>query len=447
MKKTIKLAVVAALALGTTSVFATNGSNLIATGAKSRGMGGTSIGISHGAESGLSNPALITSVKGTEISFGGTVFMPKVSNTNSIIVPTGAPGTANPTGQANESSSASSKADLSVIPEISIANKVSDNFYWGIGMWGTAGMGVDYRDQANSGQMNMVTNLQLMQFGVPLAFKVGGFSLAVTPLLQYGSLDINYAMSPNLQNAMMWMMTGGAQGNPAAQFGGATTPQTVGAGVGQDLKFGYNIGLAYQVAGLTVGAIYKSQIDMEYEGVLSSTAGAMTINPATGMPMYTNDKLSTPAEMGVGISYKIAGSTIAIDYKEIAWSDAEGYKDFKWEDQSVYALGYEYAAKSWAIRLGYNYAKSPISDQINTATGSNGLTGGTINTFNLLGFPGIIETHYTIGTTVSINKQTSVDITYVMAPEATETYKNFLGQDITTKHKQTSVTLGLNYIF
>jgi len=40
MKKTIKLAVVAALALGATSAFATNGSNLIATGAKARGMGG-----------------------------------------------------------------------------------------------------------------------------------------------------------------------------------------------------------------------------------------------------------------------------------------------------------------------------------------------------------------------------------------------------------------------
>jgi len=70
MKKTIKLAVVAALALGTTSVFATNGSALIGMGAKARGMAGLGIGMSHGAESALVNPALITSVKGTEVSFG-----------------------------------------------------------------------------------------------------------------------------------------------------------------------------------------------------------------------------------------------------------------------------------------------------------------------------------------------------------------------------------------
>ncbi|WP_304546016.1 hypothetical protein [Sulfurimonas microaerophilic] len=110
MKKTIKLAVVAALALGATSAFATNGSTLIGMGAKSRGMAGTGIGMTHGAESALTNPALITSVKNTEVSFGGTLFMPDV-NTN--IGGAGAPDSA---------------ADMNVIPEVSIASKITDNF-------------------------------------------------------------------------------------------------------------------------------------------------------------------------------------------------------------------------------------------------------------------------------------------------------------------------------
>ena len=42
--------------------------------------------------------------------------------------------------------SSDSDADMSMIPEVSIASKVGDNFFWGIGMWGTAGMGVDYRE-------------------------------------------------------------------------------------------------------------------------------------------------------------------------------------------------------------------------------------------------------------------------------------------------------------
>ncbi|DAB30989.1 MAG TPA: aromatic hydrocarbon degradation protein [Sulfurimonas sp. UBA12504] len=426
MKKTIKLAVVAALALGTTSAFATNGSNLIGLGAEARGMGGVGIGMAHGAESGLANGALITSVESTEISFGGTIFMPKVSNENTLWDGVNPPFT----------SSEDSAANMSVIPEVSIASKVTDNFYMGVGMWGTAGMGVDYRD-ANSimsggAQMQMVTNLQLMQFGVPLAYKTSGLSLSITPVLQYGSLDINYE-HPGQPNGL-----GGYIINPGTNYG---------TGVAQDLKFGYNLGASYEISGVTIGAVYKSQIDMEYEGVMSKTVNAFS---TTGT--YANDVLSTPAEMGIGASYTFSGNTIAIDYKRIKWSDAKGYQDFEWEDQNVLALGYQYATSDWAARVGYNYSKSPISEQtvVNPGTdvpNSAGLQPGTVNTFNLLGFPGIVESHITVGGTYNVSKQTSVDLAYAYAPEVTNTYKNFAAQDITTKHSQSSVSAQVNFKF
>jgi len=419
MKKTIKLAVVAALALGATSAFATNGSNMIATGAKATAMGGTGIGMSHGAESALVNPALITSVEGTEISFGGTLFMPNVKNTNNI---------------GYGASSAESDAKLSVIPEVSIASKMSENFYMGVGMWGTAGMGVDYRDAntvATGGtQMQMVTNLQLMQFGVPLAYKANNFSAAITPLLQYGSLDINYEypgspnpLDPNKSGANM------------------------GTGVAQDLKFGYNLGVAYKLSNLTIGATYKSQIDMKYKNVLTKNVSAFS---TTGS--YANDSLSTPSEMGIGASYQFNANTIALDYKQIKWTEAKGYQDFDWKDQSVIAVGYQYTAKTWAARLGYNYSKSPISEQtvanpMTDMPNSAGLQPGTANTFNLLGFPGIVESHMTVGGSYNISDKTSVDLAYVYTPEVSNTYKNFAAQDITTTHSQTALSAQLNYKF
>ena len=407
MKKTIKLAVVAALALGATSAFATNGAALIGMGAKARGMAGTGIGMSHGAESALTNPALITSVEKTEISFGGTLFMPDVSY--------GSQG----------GTTADSDADMNVIPEISLATKINDNFYVGIGMWGTGGMGVDYRDAAASaGTMNMVTNLQLMQFGVPLAYTTNGFSVAITPILQYGSLDINYVADT----------TGDGNANDN------------GMGVAQDLEFGYNIGLAYAVNGLTIGAIYKSKIDMEYKGFDHVVA------PFTATGTYDNNKLSTPAELGIGVSYAMAEHTVAIDYKQIKWSDAKGYEDFEWDDQNVISLGYEYKTKGWAARVGYNYASSPISQQSLAYNNSAGLNGDTINMFNLLGFPGIVESHYAVGGTYNINEQTSVDLAFTYAPEKTETYKAYnrtagAEYDITTKHSQTAVSAQLNFDF
>jgi len=419
MKKTIKLAVAAALALGATSAFATNGANLIGVGAKARGMGGVGIGVSHGAESTLANPALITSVKDTEISFAGTIFMPNVKNNNTVDF-TQVPGLG-----FDLSSEATSEANMNVIPSVSIASKITENFYMGVGIWGTAGMGVDFRDTANTGQFNMVTNLQIMQFGLPLAYKTNGVSVAVTPVLQYGSLDMNY---------------NGLDGNG------------VGAGVAQDLQFGYNLGLAYEIKGFTVGATYKSQIDMNYDDQLSSAMAGFL-----GAGAYTNEQLSTPAEIGLGIGYTTGEHTIGFDYKNIAWSSAKGYEDFKWKDQNVYAIGYEFATKSWALRAGYNYSESPIEEQQLGTMGSfstglpspadNGDTAGLINALNLLGFPATVESHITLGGTYNVNEKTSFDLAFAYAPETTNTFDHFAAQPMTVKHSQTSVSAGVNFAF
>ena len=423
MKKTIKLALAASMILGASSAFATNGSTLIGVGAKARAMGGAGIGISHGAESALVNPALITSVKNTEVSFGGTVFMPSVS--------------ANMGAGAKDS-----VADMNVIPSVSIVSKVNDNFHWGIGMWGTAGMGVDYRKETGyTSNFQMVTNLQIMQFGVPLAYTTDNFSVGITPVLQYGALDMNF-------NGVFDTATAFANAQAAA----ATTAVGFGAGVAQDLKMGVNLGLAYEVADVTIGASYKSQIDMEYTGIIS---GASQVFADFGMfgGVALGDKLSTPAEMGAGVSYSMGESTIALDYKMIQWSQAEGYKDFKWEDQSVIAVGYEYATKSWAARLGYNYASNPVKAQA-AAVGTDA-TGSAINMLNALGFPAIVESHVTLGAGYAFNDTTSLDLSYVYALEAKEDYTTagFAGfgptnpTNVAVVHSQQSVTFQLNYIF
>ena len=148
--------------------------------------------------------------------------------------------------------------------------------------------------------------------------------------------------------------------------------------------------------------------------------------------------------------------TIALDYKQIQWSDAKGYKDFEWDDQNVISLGYEYKTKGWAARIGYNYASSPISQKSQAYNNAAGLNGDTINMFNLLGFPGIVESHYAVGGTYNINEQTSVDLAFTYAAENTETYKAYYNTgnpltsfeyDITTKHSQTGVSVQLNFDF
>ncbi|MDY0115979.1 MAG: outer membrane protein transport protein [Sulfurimonadaceae bacterium] len=373
-----------------TSLFATNGSNLIGLGSKARGMGGIGIGYSHGAESGLSNGALITSVDKTEISIGATLFMPDVTFDNGM-----------------GGGSYKSKADMNIIPEISLATRVNEHFYFGIGMWGTAGMGVDYRSHTDN--FAMVTNLQLMQFGVPLAYKQDMFSLSITPVIQYGSLDINYE----------------------------TPAGNVGSGVSQDLALGYNIGAAIHYDDFTFGLMYKSQIDMEYTSQLSKAMGGFGV-------IYTNDTLSTPAEIGLGISYKYDKNIFAFDYKQLRFADAKGYKDFLWENQNVFAFGYMFDAEDYALRLGYNYAKSPIKDR--------GLAYSLENTLNLLGFPAIVESHITVGATYHFSPIVSLDGAYVHALETKQSADVYNPDGATTrkieaKHSQSSFSVQLNYLF
>jgi long-chain fatty acid transport protein len=416
MKRLVTLSLVAA-----TSLFATNGDHLIGVGTKSRGMGGAGIGISHCAESTLQNPALITCTKGTSISFGGTIFMPDVK------------------AKMGQAAMHESDADMNIIPGVAISHKLNSNWYLGIGMWGTAGMGVDYRKAKqvpgqDSGNMHMVSNLQLMQFGTSLAYTTGVFGLAVTPILQYGSLDINFQ---------------DFQGN------------NIGDGLAQDLGFGFNLGAYYDLQnGVTLGAVYKSKIDMEYENQLSNATKPFV--DAGIFPQAMGDHLEQPSEMGVGIGYKYGDHAFAFDYKRINWSDAKGYKDFRWDDQDVYALGYQLKDGAWRFRLGYNHASNPIKEapsgpQVISAGNYAQAGGNALNLFNLLGFPATVEDHYTIGGGYEFSDNFYVDFAYVYAPKTTTTMKTIVGLnpqtgdmyigDTSVDHSQSSLSLQLSYRF
>jgi long-chain fatty acid transport protein len=398
MKKTVQPAVAAVMVLGAASAWATNGDTLIGLGAKARGMGGIGIGTSHGAESALANPAMITTVRSTEVSFGGTIFMPDVAYDGGA-------------------GYVQSDADMNVIPEVSIAARLDEHVYLGVGIWGTGGMGTDYRDDAAGSTMHMVTNLQLMQFGLPLAYTRNGFSFGATALVQYGALDINYENGTN-----------------------------AGAGMAQDIAFGYSLGAAYNfetagLSGLTLGLVYKSAIEMDYKDQLTNATAPFEAAGVTGIP----EELEQPVEYGAGVSYAAAHHTVAFDYKRILWSSATGYKDFGWQDQNVYSFGYQYAATRWQVRMGYNYAENPI-DELEWMT--NG--GAALNMFNLLGFPATVEQHCTVGGTYALNDHISMDAAYVYAPEVEErfTSANTSGPvEIGSKHSQSSVSLQVSFAF
>ncbi len=386
MKKIALISTITAM-----SLFATNGDSLIGLGDQARGMGGVGIATYFGAENALTNPALLTNSKGFEFDFGATYFSPDI-----------------------KVNGYTSKADTNMIPEVSLSSRINDRWSYGIGMFGSAGMGTDWRDVPQLFKSR--TNLLLMKVAPSVAYKVNNnLSVGFAPILQYGALDISFY-------------------NPMP------TPHQFGPGVSDDFGIGFQVGLAYKMLPTTtLGFTYKSAIDMVYDKQIKDAGQEFGLN--------LTDHLEQPEEYGIGISHNYGNYTFAADYKKINWSKAKGYKDFKWDDQDVVALGAKYEnCGSW-YSIGYNYAKSPIKSLPvpNPMAPSANMM---LNTLNFIMFPATAENHYTFGYGRKLTQHLTFGFNIVYAPKVTKeaTAATSTGK-VKTEHSETSSTISFKYNF
>lgn len=432
MKKTKLAFAIAAAAMVSTPVLATNGDNLIGLGAQARALGGTGTAAFFGAENALTNPALLGKSVGTEFSIGGTAFMPDVEVTTNVATQPGQPA-----------AKQKSENDMNIIPEVALSTRINENLTFGLGMFGSAGMGVDYRDNGGlpagspmaggadgTGLFNGYSNLQLMKFAPSLAYNADNFGLGFAPVIQYGSLDINYKRFD--------------QGSGAVN--------NVGNGMSTDLGFGFNLGGYFDITKeLTIALAYQSAISMEYEDQITTAAAGFNV-PA-GM---LSDDLEQPAEIKIGIAYTMDNWMFTADAKQIKWGSAEGYKDFNWDDQEVFAIGAKYSGKDYWLGAGFNYASDPI-EVMNDQSGNmmaDGLA-QTVNLFNNHFFPGIVEKHFTFGGGYNLTKNMAIDAALVYAPTVTKTVNSgYLSMqpsaDATThkvEHSQIGYTVALRMNF
>ncbi len=420
--KMTKVALAVSATIFASSAMATNGTNMTGVGTQSSAMGGTGVAAYYGAENVIVNPAMIGKSTGTEFSFGGTLFKPDVSNDGLARLYDG------------EKSPATSSADTYVIPSVSLTSRINETLTFGIGMYGTSGMGVNYSDnEINPGgaemkQFEAMSNLQIMRFVPTLAYNEANFGIGFSPIIQYGALDISYDMNNS-------------------------DTYRVGSGAASDLGFGYSVGGYFDVnKELTVAASYTSAIGMKYDNQLS-TASAPFVGADFTAPFA--DDLDQPAELKAGVAYKMGNYTLTADAKQVRWSDAKGYKDFGWEDQNVIALGAKYQGNGYWVGAGYNKADNPIKKQ----DGTTSYKGAVVNMFNNMFFPATTEQHFSIGGGYNLTKNVAIDAAVVIATEV-ETTVDTSGvtyalsetsytdaSDNTTKHSQASYSVNVRYNF
>lgn len=375
-KTKLALAITAAAMVSTTTpVMATNGDNLIGLGAQARALGGTGAAAFFGSENALTNPGLLGKSVGTEFTIGGTVFMPAVNAETNVANP-GAPA-----------ASADSDADFNIIPEVSLSTRLNENLTFGLGIFGSAGMGTDFR--GNPGLFDGYSNLQIMKFAPSLAYNEANFGIGFAPVIQYGALDVNFT-GPDGSN--------------------------VGNGMSTDIGIGYNVGGYFDVnENLTLGASYQSPIAMEYEEQMSRAAGAFGV---TGI----SDKLTQPAEIKVGVAYTQDNWMVTADAKQIKWADADGYDDFNWENQNVFAVGAKYMGEGYWLGAGFNSGSDPIDVLPEGATAAEGgYQNQALNLVNNHFFPAVVEKHLTAGGGYNLSKNMAIDFAVTYALEVSKT--------------------------
>lgn len=285
-----------------------------------------------------------------------------------------------------------------VIPSLSTSFGCcrKDNGYFGFGVYGTSGMGVDYdQPRINGSTGDTYTELSVSKMTLTYAQAFGnGFSIGGGPVLVLSRFRTD-----------METGSGAADGS----WDGATG---IGFIIGANQKIGDR---------LTIGASYLSEQFMsefdEYDNLLA-------------------DSLNLPQVATIGLAYDLFDNLEAVlDYRWIGWNRLDTLGDqFGWEDQRIVKAGLTWdVSDRLTLRGGASHGNSPIQSE---------------DVFANALFPAVIETHFTAGATYAFDRFT-LHATFVHAfdREFTDSNAPVAGGGSKISMYQNSATVGVSWAF
>ena len=402
------------------AAMATNGYQLIGIGSYQKSLGGAVTANPGTAMTAITNPAGMARI-GKRADFSMEAFMPERSTDFT----------------AYGGERVDSDSELYGVPAIGWTAPVGGrtDMWFGGGMYGTSGLGVDYAEtlmmpaQASFTGNDLVwdgySNIAFWQMAPTLAWDVNDdLSIGVALNIDYQQVSFAQRIRDTVTDAVY-------------NFDLSRSANAFG--------FGLTFGLLYDFSeSFTVGFSYKSKqhfSELEYnlrEGDIDTT---LVGGPAFPSGKYKLD-LDFPQQLALGIAVHPSDRwTISADLKWIEWSDTMGKLGVKgpsgydfpmdpgWDDQVVYAVGADFQVlDNLNLRFGFNYAESPIDES---------------NAANNLILPGIVEDHYTFGLDYRFSHW-ELGFHYMYAPEVmVRAATGFPGTVI--RLEETSVGMNLGY--
>lgn len=401
---------------------ATNGYQLIGVGSYQKSLGGAVTANPGSAMTAITNPAGMIRI-GKRADFSMEAFMPERSTDF------GALG----------GDKVDSDAGLYGVPAIGWTAPAGgrDDLYFGGGMYGTSGLGVDYPETlmmpagasftGNDLVWDGYSNIAFWQMAPTLAWSPSErLSLGVAVNIDYQQVSFAQRIRDDVTDARF-------------NFDLSRSANAFG--------YGLSFGLLYDLTDtFTVGASYKSKqwfSELEYNLREGDIDTSLLGGPVFPGGKYTLD-LDFPQQAAIGIAWR-AGDwmTLSADLKWIEWSDTmgalkvigpDGYEfamDPGWSDQVVYALGLDFPlGDRLNLRFGFNYAESPIDGD---------------NAANNLILPGVVEDHYTFGMEYRFDHW-DLAFHYMYAPENQVRAANmFPGTAISLEEQSVGINLGYRW--
>lgn len=389
-------------------------------GQKALGMGHVGVSMSDSSEVVFFNPAGMTQLSSDLAITGGvTLVDAKVAYQNATTNSTAE--TSNPTGTP---------------VNFYLTKKYSDKLSFGFGVYTPYGNTVEYpTNWVGSHLVNNIT-LKALYLQPTIAYQITEqYSIGLGPTFVNGEVEFNRNLSSALVDA------NGNRSNLTISESGITAT-------------GYNIGFfAKQSDVLSWGVSYRSQVDMRARGGKADFENIPASQQSVFSDTTFNADLVLPAELNLGVSYKISDdTTLAFEINRAYWNEyktltvdfansaptsvnARNYKD---ADTFRFGLQSQYN-NNLILRTGIYLDKTPVQDgYFAPETPRNDAIG------------------YTLGASYQFNKQVELDFSLLILKfsETAASYDHIINSDGSTSsfsgsYKSSVVTVGfgVNYLF
>ncbi|KAA3614762.1 MAG: transporter [Calditrichaeota bacterium] len=329
-----------------------SGFSIYEQGAKATAMGGAFIAQANDVTSVFYNPAGITSQEGFQIGLGTTIIIPAFAFQ----------------GPDNLDPNLYTEAkDLVFPPSTFYATyQINDKLTAGFGFYTLFGLGSEWDQNWAGRQLATNSHVQTFYLNPVVAYEImDGLSV---------SAGFNYVIGNVTLEKSIWF-------GPRNVFGESKLDAS-GNGMG------FNAGFQFKATDdLTIGAIYRSNVLLEFDGGDATFEFPTTDNPIINAEIGAlfpetkgSSEIELPTMIGFGVAYQFTDKLIAeFDWMQLGWSSYDELKitfddpvggsteslvERKWEDSASLRFGLQYSINDDVdLRLGYLRDNKAVPDE------------------------------------------------------------------------------------